>query len=88
MFAMLCGGIVLACAVIGLFFLRYWKSSRDSFFLYFALAFWLQGGQWLYSGLSDRDNEYLPLAYLLRLAAYALIVTAIVRKNMESASGK
>jgi len=83
---LLAGGLVVACAVVGLFFLRYWKVTRDSFFLYFAFAFWLQGGQWLYSGLTGSENEYLPLAYLLRLAAYGLIVTAIVRKNLESSA--
>ena len=46
----------------------------------------MQGGQWLYSGLTGPENEYLPLAYLLRLAAYGLIVTAIVRKNLESSA--
>lgn len=80
------GGLVVACAMVGLFFLRYWKATRDSFFLYFAFAFWLQGGQWLYSGLTGPQNEYLPLAYLLRLAAYGLIVAAIVRKNLKTST--
>ena len=84
MAVLLAGGLVVACAIVGLFFLRYWKVTRDAFFLYFAFAFWLQGGQWLYSGLTSPENEYLPLAYLLRLAAYGLIVAAIVRKNLES----
>jgi uncharacterized membrane protein len=83
---LLAGGLVVACVIVGLFFLRYWKATRDSFFLYFAVAFWLQGGQWLYSGLTDPANEYLPLAYLLRLAGYGLIVAAIVRKNMASSA--
>ena len=65
MSALLAGGLVVACAIVGLFFLRYWKATRDSFFLYFAFAFWLQGGQWFYSGLTGPENEYLPFAYLL-----------------------
>ena len=80
--AFLAGGLVVACAVVGLFFLRYWKATRDSFFLYFAFAFWLQGGQWFYAGLALPQNDFSPLAYLLRLAAYLLIVTAIVTKNL------
>ena len=83
--AMLSGALVLACAIVGLFFLRYWKATRDSFFLFFACAFWMQGIQWTYSGLTGSANEYLPLAYLLRLAAYGLIVAAIVRKNFGNA---
>jgi hypothetical protein len=86
MSALLAGGLVVACAIVGLFFLRYWKATRDSFFLYFAFAFWLQGGQWLYSAVTAPQNEYLPLAYLLRLAAYGLIAAAIVRKNLETSA--
>jgi uncharacterized membrane protein YfhO len=82
--ALLAGGLVVACAIVGLIFLRYWKASRDGFFLFFAFAFWLQAAQWLYSGLSSPQDEYLPLAYLLRLAAYGLIATAIVRKNLKA----
>jgi hypothetical protein len=83
---LLAGGLVVACAIVGLIFLRYWKATRDSFFLYFAFAFWLQGGQWLYSGLTASQDEYLPLAYLLRLAAYGLIAIAIVRKNLDAST--
>lgn len=75
------GAIVMACTVIGLHFLRFWKSSRDPFFLCFALAFWIQGLQWLYSGLLGSDSEYSPLPYVARLVAYGLIVVAIVQKN-------
>ena len=83
---MLMGGLVVACAMVGLFFLRYWKATRDSFFLFLACAFWLQGVQWLYSAFTDPVNEHRPLAYLLRLAAYILIVMAIVRTNFGSPS--
>jgi hypothetical protein len=86
MATLLAGGLAVACAIAGLFFLRYWKASRDTFFLYFAWAFWLQGGQWVYSGLSSPESEYLPLVYLLRLAAYGLIATAIIRKNLDSSA--
>jgi hypothetical protein len=83
---LLVGGLVVACMVIGLFFLRFWKATRDRFFALFAAAFWLHGLQWLYSGITGSSNEYAPLAYLLRLAAYSLIVLAIVRKNMSGGS--
>lgn len=88
MVAMLAGGLVIASAIAGLIFLRYWKSTNDRFFLFFAFAFWLQGGQYLYSGLTGPSNEHLPLAYLLRMAAYALIFAAIVRKNLQSGASR
>ena len=86
MVVLLAGGLVVACAIVGLIFLRYWKATSDSFFLYFAFAFWLQGGQYLYSALTRPGDEHLPVAYLLRMAAFALIVVAILRKNLPSAA--
>ena len=80
------GALVMACLVIGLCFLRFWKSSRDSFFLYFALAFWIQGAQWLHSGLHAHLTDYSPIYYLMRLVAYTLIVAAIVQKNLQTRS--
>jgi hypothetical protein len=78
------GAIVMACAVAGLQFLRYWKSSGDNFFLYFALSFFLQGGQWLHSALVG-SSELSPLVYLARLLAYGLIAFAIYQKNYSRA---
>lgn len=82
MTSILYGAIVMACALIGLVFLRFWKSGRDPFFLYLAASFWIQGGQWLHSGIvRDAALEYSPYVYLLRLVAYGLIAFAILRKN-------
>ena len=78
---LLTGALVMACAVVGLHFLRFWSSTRDGFFLYFAASFWLQGLQWLYTGLVGAEGEYEPVPYVARLVAYGLIVLAIVRKN-------
>jgi hypothetical protein len=81
MTALITGAIVMACATIGLIFLRFWKSSGDRFFIFFALSFWIQGAQWLHSGTLSASSEYSPLYYLARLAAYGLIVFAILNKN-------
>jgi uncharacterized membrane protein HdeD (DUF308 family) len=37
------GAIFMAAMVIALFFVRYWRQSRDSLFIYFAIAFVLEG---------------------------------------------
>jgi hypothetical protein len=81
--ALLAGAIAMACALAGLVFLRFWKSSRDAFFLYFAASFWLQGAQWIHSGLALGASESSPYSYLLRLLAFSLIVFAILRKNLN-----
>lgn len=79
---MLVGAIALACFTTSLFFLRFWKTTRDRFFLYFALSFFLQGISRLMMGMVDHTgDEARPLVYLIRLAAFALIFIAFVGKN-------
>lgn len=78
---LLVGGIVVASAVAGLFFLRFWKSTNDRFFLLFALAFWIEGVQRFAVYYWFRGDGASPVAYLPRLLAYALIIIAIVGKN-------
>ena len=77
-------GIATACLLAGLFFFRFWHSTRDRFFLYFAFSFWLEGlNRFLVSGMVG-TNEEEPLYYLIRLIAYGLIIVAIVEKNRSS----
>jgi hypothetical protein len=83
MASLMSGALVLACAVIGLHFLRFWKGSRDAFFLWFAVAFWIQGAQWLHAGLQANPSDYSPLYYVARVVAYGLIVIAIATKNLR-----
>lgn len=80
---LLTGAIVLAAAMVGLHFLRFWKATRDGFFLLFALSFFIQSAQWLHSGLYQGTDEYSPLYYLARLLAYGLIGVAILRRNAQ-----
>ena len=71
------GGFVVA----GLFFLRFWHHTRDGLFLAFALAFWLLGlGQAILT-LANVPVEERSWIFLIRLAAFALILAAIVRTN-------
>lgn len=77
----LAGAIVAGFAMAGLFFLKFWKRTRDELFLAFTGAFWLLGlGQALLT-FSDIPMEERSWLYLLRLAAFILILTAIWRKN-------
>lgn len=82
------GALVMACVIVGLQFLRYWRSGRDVLFLCFALSFWLQGAQWLHAALVATPSEYSPGYYLLRLLAYALIVGGIAFKNLRPRSAQ
>jgi zinc transporter ZupT len=78
----LTGAIAMGSTVIALFFLRFWRNSRDRFFLYFALSFGIEGAHRVYSALTYQDNEDSPLHYLIRLLAYGLILWAILEKNL------
>lgn len=80
------GAITLGFVVAGLFFLRFWKGTRDELFLSFALAFWLLGiGQALLT-FTETFFEERSWIYLLRLAAFLLILLAIWRKNRSFGS--
>lgn len=81
MHAILIGGIATSALVIGLFFFRFWRSTRDRFFLFFALAFWIEGAHRFAIYEIVGQDEASPLYYLIRLVAYGLIIAAIVDKN-------
>ncbi|MGN6528680.1 MAG: DUF5985 family protein [Burkholderiaceae bacterium] len=78
---LLLGGIALACVVAGLFFWRFWRTSRDRFFLLFAISFWVEAANRIHMGLTASWNEALPSHYLVRLLCYGLILFAIWDKN-------
>lgn len=81
------GAIVAAALVVSLFFLRFWRQTRDPFFLYFALAFLLQGlGR--AAPVFGQDASHDALLYVSRLVAYLLIVIAIWTKNRERQGGQ
>lgn len=80
----LSGAVACGCFVCALFFLRFWRRTRDELFLSFAAAFALLGiGQSVLS-LADIPTEERGSLYLIRLAAFALILIAIVRKNRRA----
>jgi hypothetical protein len=79
---LLAGAMVAGHAVIGLFFLRFWTRSRDDLFLAFAAAFWLLALNQLMVAIYGATAEARAPLFLLRLAAFALILFAIIRKNM------
>ena len=81
---LLTGGIATASLLIGLFFLRFWRSTRDPFFLLFALSFWIEGANRFVLVHYIGFNEDAPGYYVIRIVAYGLIIAAIVIKNRKS----
>jgi uncharacterized membrane protein HdeD (DUF308 family) len=78
---LLLGAIAMATLTIGLFFLSFWKKTRDRFFLFFASAFILEGINRALLGLEQGSDEHEPIFYLVRFLSFILIVIAIVDKN-------
>jgi hypothetical protein len=68
-------------AMAGLFFLRFWWRTRDRLFAAFAWAFWLMALNQTVAGFSRHEHAENSAAYLLRLAAFALIMIAVLSKN-------
>jgi hypothetical protein len=77
----LSGAITTGFVVAGFFFLRFWKRTRESLFLSFAMAFWLLGLAQALLALSSIPVEERSWLYLLRLAAFSLIIVSIWIKN-------
>jgi hypothetical protein len=78
---LLLGAIAFGSFTAGLFFLRYWRSSRDRFFLFFALSFWIEAANRIDMALRGAWSETTPIHYTVRLLSYALILIAIWDKN-------
>jgi len=71
------GVLVTGYAVAGLFFLRFWRESRDRLFGWFASAFFLLAIQRILIATSEPTTA----VYGVRLLAFVLILWAIVDKN-------
>ena len=80
----LTGVIATTSLASGLFFLRFWRDTRDSLFLAFALAFLIEGINRTTVMFLDHPNEGTPRIYIVRCLAFLLILTGIVMKNRNT----
>jgi len=78
------GAVVMGCVVIAMFFLRFWRKSRDRLFLFFSAAFALLAINWTALALTNADEPQTML-YLIRLMAFVLILIGIWDKNRAAA---
>jgi zinc transporter ZupT len=76
------GMVAMGFLVAGLFFLRFWRRTGDMLFAAFAVAFFLFALQQWIVGVSDIPREELSWTFLLRLAGFALLIVAILVKNL------
>ena len=84
LFDFLSGAITLGFLVAALFFLRFWRRTDDGLFLAFSIAFALLGAGQAVQALANIPEEERSFIFLIRLAAFTLILAAVIRKNRSS----
>ena len=83
-YAFLSGAVTFGFLLAALFFLRFWKRTGDLLFAAFAGAFALLGVNQALLALSNIAVEERSWVYVLRIAAFALIIGAIALKNRRA----
>lgn len=78
------GILTMASVIVSVFFWRYWKVSGERLFAFFCVAFALLALNWLALSVTAPAYEARHLVYLIRLAAFTLIIVGIVDKNRVS----
>lgn len=81
--ALVAGCIATGYLAVGAFFLRFWSRTRDSLFLSFSIAFVLMALVQVLPVIFGIPRESQSGIYLIRLAAFLLIIVAVVRKNIS-----
>jgi hypothetical protein len=83
MLLFLYGAITLGFIGIGLFFFKFWRTTRDFLFAAFAASSWLLAVNQALLAVSALPEEERTWVYLLRLAAFILLGVAVLVKNLE-----
>ena len=79
------GVLALASAAVALFFLRYWKDTRDRLFGFFAAAFALMAANWaIHLGVDPRQEVQEYRIYIVRFIAFSIMLIGIIDKNRRS----
>lgn len=85
---MLLQGVLTASyGVAALFFLKFWRRSRDRFFLLFSLAFAVLMVQRAALSLTGKPEESRAPFYAMRAIAFLLIAAALILKNRRRKDG-
>jgi hypothetical protein len=82
----LVGMSTMGFIIAALYFLRFWRRTKDRLFVTFSCAFVLLAINQVLIGLSVGPREDESLLYLPRIIAFALLIVAIVSKNLAKDS--
>lgn len=80
------GAVAMGFAVAALFFLKFWRRTREGLFLAFGGSFLLLGATQALLTPSRVPTEERSWLYLLRLIAFLLILAALWWQNRRGRS--
>ncbi|MGA9586701.1 MAG: DUF5985 family protein [Terracidiphilus sp.] len=76
-------GFIAACSLVaGLFFFRFWRSTRDPLFLAFLIFFVVEGCTNAAILSLAHPNEGNAIVFAFRLLSVVVVLAAILWKNM------
>src|SRR6185312_9480235 len=80
------GVLAMASVVAALFFLRFWRATRERLFAFFSHAFLGLGATWVGLAIINRpaDEAQQEYAYIVRLVAFVILIIGIIDKNRRS----
>jgi hypothetical protein len=78
------GAIAMGFAIAGLYFLRFWRDTRDRLFAFFAVAFWVFAAERVGLLYVGPDEAARASVYLARLIGFSLIILGIAGKNRRT----
>ena len=81
--AALLGAIAMASLVAALFFLRFWRDTKDRLFLFFSISFFVEGLNRFALAMVTDPNEDQPFFYVVRFLSFLLMIAAILDKNLS-----
>ncbi len=80
-------GVIAVCSLAAaLFFLRFWRDTRESLFLAFSIAFLIEGFNRCARVFFANPSEASPWVYVVRAFAFLIILAGIVNKNRRSSA--
>jgi hypothetical protein len=81
--AFLSGALTVTCLLVGLFFVRYYRSSRDRLFVFLAITFVILAVNWATLAFIAQEEASAEF-YVPRLIAFVVLIAGIVDKNRRA----
>ena len=78
------GVTAMGCAAAALFFFRWWRTTVDRLFLWFAAAFVLLAASYTALGIIPLATDWGVSVFVLRLIAFSLIIYGVYEKNTSA----